>query len=222
MKRTIALAGLALLFIGMASAQQKVSILGDSYSTFRGHIPEGYAVWYPMNGNDVKTVEQTWWYKFINDNEGYVLEKNNSYSGSTVCNTGYNREDYSDRSFYSRVNYLGNPDIIFIFGCTNDAWANSPVGEFMPAGWSKKDMYAFYPAAACMVSSLKQLYPDAKIYYVLNTELKEEINEAVEKVCTYFDIPLIRLHDIDKQMGHPSVAGMAAISAQIKDFIDRQ
>ena len=38
----------------------KLSILGDSISTFKGWIPEGNLVFYPENGT-VKDVAQTWW-----------------------------------------------------------------------------------------------------------------------------------------------------------------
>ena len=41
----------------------KVSILGDSYSTFSGYIPQGYPSWYPTN--TFTKVESTWWYKVI-------------------------------------------------------------------------------------------------------------------------------------------------------------
>lgn len=219
MKRILTIAMAVLMGCSMMFGQgKKVSILGDSYSTFRGHIPDGYAVWYPMPGNDVTEVEQTWWYQFINDN-GLQLEKNNSYSGSTVCNTGYGGEDYSDRSFYSRINYLGNPDIILIFGCTNDSWAHSPVGEYQYSDWSKKDMYAFRPAAAYMLSNLKMLYPEAEIFYILNSELDDAINESVLTVCEKYQVPVIGLKDIDKQMGHPSQAGMKSISRQVTQAV---
>ena len=51
---------LAVAIAAAASAQtKKVSILGDSYSTFTGHNPEGYAPFYPNDRNDVTEVEQT-------------------------------------------------------------------------------------------------------------------------------------------------------------------
>ena len=68
-----------------------VAILGDSYSTFDGYIPEGNACWYfttPQGENDVVAVEQTWWHQFCREG-GYELVLNESYSGATVCNTGY-------------------------------------------------------------------------------------------------------------------------------------
>ncbi len=209
---------LALVIAVAASAQKKVSILGDSYSTFRGYIPQHYDVYYPIEPVDVKEVEQTWWSLFIAEN-GYQLEKNNSWSGSTICNTGYGGNDYSDRSFFSRINMLGNPDIILIFGGTNDAWAGSPLGEYKYKNWRKADLYGFRPALAYMLSELKMLYPSAEICFMLNSELSEGINESVMKICGKYKVPVLVLHDIDKQMGHPSVAGMKAISAQLTEFL---
>ncbi|MBR5025967.1 MAG: hypothetical protein IKX48_12950, partial [Victivallales bacterium] len=45
-------------------APPRVSILGDSYSTFRGWIPEGNAIYYPQTkgNNDVKNAEECWWH----------------------------------------------------------------------------------------------------------------------------------------------------------------
>jgi len=54
------------------------------------------------------------WHKFIKENN-YRLCVNNSFSGATICNTGYNQADYSDRSFITRMDKLGCPDIIFIY-----------------------------------------------------------------------------------------------------------
>lgn len=54
------------------AAPKKVSILGDSYSTFAGHNPEGYAPFYPNDRNDVTKVEETWWDLYIKI-MGYAL-----------------------------------------------------------------------------------------------------------------------------------------------------
>lgn len=218
MKKLFTVAAVLVLCSASIFAQKKVSILGDSYSTFRGIIPPHYDVYYPIAGTDVKEADQTWWMQFINSN-GYRLEKNNSWSGSTICNTGYGRGDYSDRAFFTRVNMLGNPDIIFIFGGTNDAWANSPIGEYKYENWTKEDLYSFRPAVAFMLYQLKMLYPKADIYYLLNSELKEEVNESSRVICAKYGVPLIALHDIEKQNGHPSIKGMKAISDQINEFI---
>lgn len=224
MRKNIVLALLGVVCCLMVSAQQKVSILGDSYSTFKGYLqPDTNAVWYPSpdNRNDVVKVEQTWWYQFIN-NYGYQLEVNNSFSGSTICNTGYRKEDYSDRSFITRMDKLGNPDIVLIFGATNDSWAKVPLGKFKYAGWTKEELYSFRPALAYLFDGCKKLYPKAQLYFVLNSELRDSINHAVHSLCDFYGVECIKLHDIDKQRNHPSQAGMKAISEQIKAFMDER
>ena len=202
-------------------AQKRFSILGDSYSTFKGYVePDTNFVWYPIRGNDVIKVEETWWHQFAND-YGYQLEVNKSFSGATISNTGYRKEDYIDRSFVTRLNKLGNPDIIFIFGGTNDTWAKVPIGEYQYANWTSTDLYAYRPALACLLNGLQVFYPSAKIYFILNSELTDDINESSLTICAHYDVPCIVLHDIDKQRNHPSVAGMKAISRQVYDFINR-
>lgn len=209
---------------GAIQAQKRVSILGDSYSTFKGSVqPDTNAVWYPSadNRNDVVKLEQTWWYRFIHD-YGYRLEVNNSFSGSTICNTGYRKEDYSDRSFITRMDKLGNPDIILIFGATNDSWAKAPIGEYKYDGWTAQELYSFRPALAYLLDGVQRLYPGAKVYYLLNSELKQDINESVYTICGRYGVPVVTLHDIDKQRNHPSVAGMKAISVQLQEFLERE
>lgn len=214
-----------LLSCGAGSAQYKkaVSILGDSYSTYEGYIPTGNWSWYfnnPQQGNDVNDVTLTWWHMFITENDCRLCV-NNSFSGATVCNTGYNKEDYTDRSFISRMDNLGCPDIIFIFGGTNDSWAGSPLGEFQYSGWTKETLYSFRPAMAYMLDHMKKRYPNVDIHFLLNTGLKESIDESVKTICRHYGVDCIELHDIDKIGGHPSVRGMEQINAQIKERLSK-
>lgn len=218
MKKICVLAVLMMAVTVSFAQTKKVSILGDSYSTYKDIIPEGYSTFYPDAHNDVKEVEQTWWNLYIKA-MGYQLEKNDSWGGTTICGTGYMRMDSSSSSFIARMDRLGNPDIIFVFGGTNDAWANSPVGEYKYSDWTKEDCKAFRPALACLLDGLQKKYPGAKIYSILNSELREEINESMRTVCEHYGVQLIELHDIDKQNGHPSVKGMEAISQQLQEAI---
>ena len=230
MKRILkSFSGLAIILAGItalmamtsssAFAQTtKVSILGDSYSTYQGCNPEGYAPFYPDANNDVKSVEQTWWSLYIKA-KGYELEKNNSWGGTTICGTGYFGRDVYESSFMNRVDMLGNPDIIFVFGGTNDAWQRSPIGEYKFSDWTREDCMTFRPALACLLDTLKKLYPKAKVYSILNSELREESNESMRTVCERMNVQLIELHDIDKQNGHPSVSGMQSICDQLLEAI---
>lgn len=201
-------------------AQKKLSVLGDSYSTFKGYVqPDTNLVWYPEGkGNDVALYEETWIPKLLKITD-LILEKNNSYSGSTICNTGYSKQDYSDRSFITRVDNLGNPDVILVFGGTNDDWAKSPLGEFKYKNFSKLDLYSFRPALAFLCAKLKKSYPKAKVFFVLNTDLKPDINASFETILKHYKMPLVKLHDIDKTHSHPSKTGMTAIATQIAEVI---
>ena len=219
MKRILFLALLLTTVFAACAQTKKVSVLGDSYSTYQGYNPEGYAPFYPDANNDVKSVDQTWWSLYINA-KGYQMEQNNYWGGTTICGTGYFKRDASASAFTSRVDMLGDPDIIFLFGGTNDAWAGSPVGEYQYADWTKEDCMNFRPALACLLDALQKRYPKAKIYSILNSELREEINESMRVICRHYGIQLIELHDIEKQNGHPSVSGMQSICDQLLEAID--
>lgn len=208
----------------VAQVKPTLAVLGDSYSTFAGFIPEGNACWYNSPADhkrtDVTKVEQTWWWQVANEG-GYKLGAIESYSGATICNTGYRDEDYSDHSFVTRCTNLGNPDIILICGATNDSWANAPIGDYKYANWKRVDLYFFRPAMAKMLNDVKLHYPNVEVYFILNTELKKEINESVLEVCKHYDVPVIELVDIDKKSSHPSVKGMKAIAQQVLKFIKK-
>ena len=226
-----------ILFTLCANAQSdslRISILGDSYSTFVGWVvPDTNLIWYyptesqyHQKGNDVCAVEQTWWHQVIK-RLGAKLERNNAYSGATICYTGYRpKKDmphagYSDRAFITRSNWLGNPDVILVCGATNDSWCGAPIGDYVFGNWSNEQLYSFRPAMAKLLYDLKGNYPKARIVFILNSELKDEINESVHTICKHYDVPCLDLHDIDKQWGHPSIAGMKAFADQVVEFLKK-
>ncbi len=206
--------------VALAQAKPSVSILGDSYSTFEGYLtPDTMDIWYfegaqDARRTDVKNVSETWWMQLIKK-KNWKLEVNNSWSGSTICYTGYRDEDYSRRSFITRVPALGSPDIILIFGGTNDSWANAPIGEFKYSDWRRADLYTFRPAMACMLAKIKERYPTADVYVISNDGLKPEITGSMEQICKHYDVPMIQLHGISKTAGHPNVQGMMQIAEQL-------
>lgn len=222
MKKLLSILFFSVLCFTFSPAQsaKSVSILGDSYSTFEGYLtPDTNFIWYYVvpekKRTDVTSATETWWYQFIKEN-GYKLCVNNSFSGATICYTGYNKQDYSDRSFITRMNNLGCPDIIFIFGATNDSWAKSPVGEFKYGGWAKADLYSFRPAMACLLSKMKERYINTKLYFILNDGLSPEVTSSCKAICQHYDVKCIELSGIDKKSGHPSIKGMSQINEQIK------
>ena len=223
MKKTLLML-LAVMMTSLLSAQTKlVSILGDSYSTYEDYVtPSTNELWYYAKNSeqktDVKDVRQTWWHQLIKEN-GWRLAVNNSYSGATISYTGYDGNDYSPRSFNTRMDNLGQPDIIFIFGATNDSWAGSPIGDFKYEDIKKADLYEFRPALAHMLRWMTDRYVNTEIYFILNTELKDEINTSVKTICEHYGVPVITLTEVDKISGHPSVKGMRQIADQVNSFL---
>ena len=217
---------LTALFAGTVTAQiPSVSILGDSYSTYEDFVtPSTNELWYYAKNveakTDVKDVCQTWWHQVVKEN-GWRLCLNNSYSGATICYTGYDGNDYSARSFNTRMNDLGSPDIIFVFGATNDSWAGAPIGEYKYEGITKADMYSFRPALAYMLKWMTDYYLNTKIYFLLNDDLRDEIDESVKTICARYGVPVIELEGIDKISGHPSVKGMRQIADQVNRFLKK-
>lgn len=214
---------MAILFVCCTACAQKlsVSILGDSYSTYEGYLtPSTNAVWYQVknagNKTDVTSVRQTWWHQLISS-QGWKLCVNNSYSGSTICHTGYDGNDFSDRSFLTRMDNLGCPDILFVFGATNDSWSGAPIGEFKYDGIAGGDLWTFRPALAYLLAHLQDRYLGTDIYFILNDGLSAEVTSSVKTICEHYGVKCIVLHNIHKISGHPSVKGMKQIADQIRE-----
>lgn len=205
---------------------KNVMIFGDSYSTFGGIIPQGYAAYYseenhPESGVD--TADKTWWMQLINET-GSKLVMNNSWSGSTIGYTGYNNSDCSKTSsFICRLRLLREQgffkeneiNTVFVFGGTNDTWSNAPLGEPKFADWEESDLYNVLAAIPHFFKSLRDTLNDADIYCLINTNLKPEITECMLATCERFGIKPIKFEYIDKINGHPTYKGMTDIKEQI-------
>ena len=222
MKRILLLLTLLCAVMSMnAQGRKRVSILGDSYSTYENFVqPDSNRLWYISKNprNDVTSVDQTWWHLFVKEHD-YLLDRNNSFSGATICRRGYDGADYTPRCYLTRMDNLGCPDILFIFGGTNDAWAGVKMGDYKYSGWTNEELYTFRPALAKLLWYCTLRYPNTEIYVLLNDKLGGAVNESFRTICAHYQVPLIELRDIDKQKDHPSVKGMRQICDQINAFI---
>lgn len=202
--------------------KNNIIILGDSYSTFRGFVPDGYAVYYSEKERpetDVRNVSQTWWLQVIKEaNLNLIL--NNSWSGSTIGYTGYNNTDCSESSsFIYRLKQLIGDGFftkneihkVFVFGGTNDSWSNAPLGEIKYKDWTNNDLYFVLPAICYFLNLLKETLPHAEIYCLINTEIKSEIASCMKKACERYNITPITFDTINKNSGHPTIQGMKDI-----------
>lgn len=208
-----------------------VVIIGDSYSTYTGYIPAGYGSYYSDEGSertDVNKVEQTWWHSLITET-GSRLILNSSWSGATICNTGYEGKDFSHCSFVSRIDKLADEDFfkkngvntVIVLGGTNDSWSGAPLGEAKLSEWTKEDLYEVLPAMAYMFERLKSNTSEGtEIYYVLNSEcLKAPITELFHTLCQKHGDHCIPVPHLDRRCSHPTIQGMQDIKNEIIKYL---
>ena len=214
---------------------KNLMIFGDSYSTFAGCIPEGYAAYYTGkrtsadDSPDVPSADHTWWGLFMKQT-GVNLVRNDSWSGSTIGYTGYGGKDTSaTSSFIYRLEKLASEgffekneiDTVFVFGGTNDSWSDAPLGEEMTEGWKREDLFNVLPAVHCFFRKLREALPNAKIYGICNSGIKGVIVDAIVHACERVGAKAIVLTDaVDKKSGHPTVQGMIDIKNQVLAALD--
>lgn len=214
----------------MKTRNCNVSILGDSYSTFLGYIPEGQAVYYPRIEKvaDVTDVTHTWWQPLF-ERRNMTLLINDSYSGSTVCKDtrpGQGMESafvYRMHNTMSKKGWQGKkPDVIFLFGTTNDSRLERKVGENKYESRTEEELHSVLPAACEMIEFVTQQNPLALVLVMINCGIKDEIRMGLKEAAEHYGAVPVLLHDIDKENGHPTKLGMAQIAAQAEEVLDRE
>ena len=210
----------------------RFSILGDSYSSYEGYVhPDSNDV-YPYENIGLTGVEQMWWAQ-VADSTGWILERNNSFSGALMCNYDYVNY-YGQYSFIRRMDDLGHPNVIFIFGATNDACAHNddgPVvslGDYIYSDWTEEQLCDFRPALAYLFDHLKTRYPNAKLYFLLDMNLgtsgvtesrRAEFLSSIHRITQHYDVDCIDITGIHKSRWHPNVEGHKDIAEQVLDYI---
>lgn len=198
------------VFTVKAPKATRVSIIGDSISTFVGYIPEGYVSYYPVAGR-LDNVEQTYWHKLIYKYmSNAVLDKNIAYGGTTVAAVRIHDFNYN----FIEQGGVGNPDVIIIHGGTNDNnVANSPGLELVPGVDAKTATAApylgdvfklvdrantvakaqnlpggtFCEAYAKLIKMCTVTYPDVKIVCVIGDWLCVGLEKSIIAVVNHFN-----------------------------------
>ena len=213
---------------------KRVSILGDSISTYQGYIPSGNATKYPTG--DVDNVNKTWWYKLIQDT-GMVLGINNSYSGSTV---GGNSHQMASLSRIQSLDDNGTPDVILFYGGTNDMLGT--IGEFDSTATYTLDLTTtswsdFATAYKDAIMRLQYYYPNALIIAIMPIWVKTTYTpakvdsgiEVIKEICDYFGVNWIdlrtsgfttqNLDNLFTDQVHPNARGMGYIENRVKKYM---
>lgn len=196
---------------------KKVSILGDSISTYAGWLtPSTNAVYYPTCQNspyaDITSVNETWW-KIVIDKTQMVLGANNSYSGRTL----------KDSATINNIEALANngtPDLILVYLGTNDANQQVSLGKIdktMPFNYNSSESYGetlgtnltqeqiealgtstFYEAVRTLIIRLQWYYPNARIVFLTlgwgsyqRFFADNPYREALKEMCELYGVDTI-------------------------------
>ena len=147
---------------------KKVSILGDSISTFTGTMPADYNVYYPEHG-DIPNASQTWWGQLLT-NTGMVLCRNASSANTDVTGNSLALDGSAPGCSIRRLVDLrgtdgSSPDVIIIYMGINDFARSRTLGSFTAPGvQTEGEVMVFTDAYELMLQKIKALYPAASIY----------------------------------------------------------
>ena len=201
---------------------KRLSIIGDSISTFTGYIPSGYAPFYPKTSHpSVNSVEKTWWYQVINK-LGLVLGINASWSGCKLtlgenANSTTNAYVACSPKRIEDIGANGTPDIIICFVGTNDFGyhavigdydARSAIPELSSTVSTTTPQNEFADAYAVMIDRIRTAYPTAKLFCCTILDrasafpptnsvpaTMSDYNRKIIELCNNMGVNVIRIHE---------------------------
>ena len=207
-------------------AGKTVSILGDSISTYKGYVPDGYSCFYPYPTADLADVNQTWWMQVINK-LGMKLLKNNSYSGTCVSEGTGSNSTVQDSRLKELLFGTEAPDIIIIFMGSNDC------------GSAYVKLETFKSSYKVMLDKIQALCPNSEIYIMtlppskLYTESdRVEYNKVIRDYASEYKLPLVEMNDTYNgdncsnylvDSAHQNLAGMTKLAeAVVKGLLESE
>lgn len=195
---------------------KKLSIYGDSISTFTGWIPEGNATYYTGSNCGVLFADDTWWMKTIKALQ-FDLLVNNSWSGRAVSSVRDGSEAHATDAGYKQANIdqlkSGDvlPDVIIIKLGINDFNNECPLGTYDGKTAVPTDPTAFSGAYAIMLDRIMTTYPLADVYCCTlmpcekngaigfpetnnNGNTIDEFNEVIKNLASAFGAKVLNHH----------------------------
>lgn len=233
-KITLSLFALAILMSACVKTPEptRFSILGDSFSSLEGYVDPDTNDHYLNYAEIGVTGPELMWWSQVADSMGWVMDKNNSFSGSLVCNFSdfEGGSYYASQSFIQRMDQLGNPDVIFVFGATNDIYQNAALGEYVYTDWNEEQLCDFRPALAYLFDYLKHQHPRATLYFLLDLDLcgddptiddttRLEYIKSVHRIASHYGVSCIDISDIHKDHWHPNAEGQRDIANQVLEAL---
>lgn len=233
MKRLLPFLALAVIMMACVKLDNPngicFSVLGDSYSSYIGYVePETNDI-YPYDSIGVTSVEQMWWHR-VAVGMGWTLERNNSFSGALISNfDSFGAGDfYRPNSFLNRMDNLGDPDVIFVLGGSNDVWDGAGFGDYVFSDWTEEQLKEIRPAMAYMFEHLGTQYPKAKVYFLIDMdfcpggiadEIRQTFIDSAHYIANHYNVSCIDLYDVRKTLWHPDNKGQKAIANQVLEVL---
>lgn len=208
---------------GEKQMPKRLGILGDSISTFEGMIPSTHKKYYPTTNTacaDVDKWEKTYWGHLINDYWHCELDINSSWSGSCVA---AGDPTVVRTPFVERCGLFKNPDVIILFGGTNDCQAERKIalGEFdYTSTPDKLNKYArFRESYIWVIKTLQASYPDVQIICIVGNHIEGEYGNSVKAIAEHMGLPCVDFRGDQKvtlyEQLHPNAAGHAHMAERI-------
>ena len=190
----------------------KISILGDSISTYQGYNPVGYSVFYNeemQKKNGLESVNDTWWKQLINY-YNFDLCSNNSYSGSQVSKKYKHSTNNIERIKLLKGNNE-DPDIVLIYIGCNDYIRGTKIKH---NNLFSHDINYFYDAYDEMLKNIKKLFPNTKI--VCGTLMKSYILDYDKFIFpeNYCGIPFEEYNNTIKDLANKNNCFIADLNNQ--------
>lgn len=149
---------------GSTYAGKKLSILGDSISTYAGWLSSGCETYYTGTNCGVASVNDTWWKKLM-DALGMTLCVNNSWQGTRVTTIDGDAKAGCMTRCQSLHTATENPDVIIVYMGTNDLnYVNTQMGTYDGSQDFPTITTTFREAYAIMLSKILTAYPNAEVW----------------------------------------------------------
>lgn len=200
---------------------KKISILGDSISTYQGYTAPAGVFYDLFNASfaELRGVDDTWWMQVIHGLNGQ-LEVNDSFSSTTVSGASPLCA-CSD----ARTSQLGAPDLILVFMGTNDYGYHIDLPAFERDYRSMlRKLQTNYPAAGIWCGTLLWSYCVKEEYINYYGDLPggpaalEPYNRIIRRLsreagCHLADLAAAGVEYAAVDCAHPHRKGMDTIAA---------
>ena len=203
----------------------KISIIGDSISSYRGlsdRVSNDPSPLYPQS--DLRSPFDTWWMKIILSANGQ-LDTNNSYAGSFV--TKRSETAYADRpSFFDRAHAgsVGAADVVLVALGTNDSLNHVDLGsyDYTTPQIANLDETKFRTGYIKGLRALMYNYPNAQIICIAMS-MENEYAESIREIAAHYGVKFIDARGYDGIVEgnvHPGLKGMKQIATSIISNLD--